>query len=95
MLDLGRLRDVVIHPEDMLAEAWAGAVLGDVNAALRPHGLILGHDPWSVGIAAAGGAFSTDGVGYMGGRWGSNAIAERATRTPAAARVRAASIDTA
>lgn len=71
VVDLGRLDDVAVHPEDLLAEAGAGALLADVDAALRRHGLMLGHDPWSVAIATVGGAIGTDGVGYMAGRWGS------------------------
>jgi len=71
VVDLSRLDDVVVHPEDGWVEAGAGAVLSRVDAALRPHGLMLGHDPWSQGIATVGGAVGTDGLGYRGGRWGS------------------------
>jgi FAD/FMN-containing dehydrogenase len=53
--------------------AWveAGAVLSDVNDDLAPHGLTLGHDPWTVGIATIGGAISTNGLGFLGGKYGS------------------------
>lgn len=53
--------------------AWveAGAVLGDVNRALEPQGLTLGHDPWTVDIATIGGTISTNGLGYLGGKYGS------------------------
>ena len=71
VVDLTRLNDVVVHADDLLAEAGAGATLAAVDAALRQHGLALAHDPWSVGIATVGGAIGTDGVGYLGGRWGS------------------------
>lgn len=71
VVDLARLDDIAVHPEDGLVEVGAGAVLGDINRRIAPLGFVLGHDPWSVGIASAGGAFSTDGVGYMAGRWGS------------------------
>ena len=71
VVDLTRLDDVVVHPDDLLAEAGAGATLAAVDAALRRHGLALAHDPWSVGIATVGGAIGTDGVGYLAGRWGS------------------------
>jgi FAD/FMN-containing dehydrogenase len=71
VVDLTRLRSVVVHAEDLVVEAGAGAVLADVDAALRPHGLMLGHDPWSVGMATVGGAIGTDGMGYLAGRWGS------------------------
>ncbi|ADU51868.1 FAD linked oxidase domain protein [Thermaerobacter marianensis DSM 12885] len=71
VVDLTRLDDIVVHPDDLLAEAGAGATLAAVDAALRRHGLALAHDPWSVGIATVGGAIGTDGVGYLAGRWGS------------------------
>ena len=71
VLDLSELSDIVLRLADGVVEVGAGAVLGEINRRLAPHGYVLGHDPWSVGIASAGGAFSTDGVGYMAGRWGS------------------------
>src|SRR5207249_4056306 len=39
--------------------------------ALVPHGLMLGHDPWTVGVATVGGAIGTNGLGYLGARAGS------------------------
>ncbi|HTD27700.1 MAG TPA: FAD-binding oxidoreductase, partial [Candidatus Elarobacter sp.] len=36
-----------------------------------PHGLMLGHDPWTVGVATVGGALATNGLGYLGARAGS------------------------
>jgi FAD/FMN-containing dehydrogenase len=53
--------------------AWveAGAVLKDVDDALRPHGLMIGHDPWTYGIATIGGAISTNGLGFLAGKYGS------------------------
>lgn len=71
VLEMERMRRVQIQPEDGLALAEAGAILGAVNAAARPSGMMLGHDPWSVDIASVGGAINTDGMGYMAGRWGS------------------------
>ncbi|HEY8448856.1 MAG TPA: FAD-binding oxidoreductase [Bacillota bacterium] len=71
VVEVDRLRDVIVEPENQLAVAGAGATLAEVNAALRPYGWMLGHDPWSLAIATVGGAISTDGVGYMAGRWGS------------------------
>ncbi|MDI3270358.1 MAG: FAD-binding protein, partial [Bacillota bacterium] len=44
---------------------------GAVPRALAPYGLMVAHDPWSQGIASVGGAISTDGVGYLAGRFGS------------------------
>ncbi len=51
--------------------AEAGAVLSDVNEELAPLGLTLGHDPWTVGIATIGGTISTNGLGFLGGKYGS------------------------
>src|SRR5207247_132322 len=45
--------------------------LAQVDAALAPHGLMLGHDPWTVGVATVGGALATNGLGYLGARAGS------------------------
>jgi len=59
-----------IDPVDATVLAEAGCVLEDVSAALRPHGLMLAHDPWTVGIATVGGAISTDGLGFLGGSYG-------------------------
>ncbi|MBT9259094.1 MAG: FAD-binding oxidoreductase [Clostridiales bacterium] len=71
VVDLSRLDDIAVHAENLLVEAGAGARLGDVQRALRPYGLMVAHDPWSQGIASVGGAISTDGVGYLAGRFGS------------------------
>lgn len=49
----------------------SGAVLEDVENALIPQGLLLGHDPWSRPIATVGGAISTNGMGYLAGKYGS------------------------
>jgi len=46
-------------------------LLAQVDAALAPHGLMLGHDPWTVGVATVGGALATNGLGYLGARAGS------------------------
>jgi alkyldihydroxyacetonephosphate synthase len=66
---LARIREV--DPQSAWVWAEAGCVLGDVDAALRPHGLMLAHDPWTVGIATVGGALSTNGLGFLGGKYGS------------------------
>jgi alkyldihydroxyacetonephosphate synthase len=42
-----------------------------LEQALGAHGLTLGHDPWTLGIATVGGAMSTNGLGYRGGQYGS------------------------
>ena len=51
--------------------AEAGAVLSEVNAELAPRGLMLGHDPWTVAIATIGGTISTNGLGFLGAKYGS------------------------
>jgi alkyldihydroxyacetonephosphate synthase len=56
---------------DRTVTAEAGVVLGDLDRALSPAGLMLGHDPWTVGVATVGGTISTDGLGYRGGQYGS------------------------
>lgn len=72
VLDLRRMNRVVeIAREDRTARVQAGVVFADLNAALSPHGLVCGHDPWTVPIATVGGAISTHGLGYLGGRYGS------------------------
>lgn len=76
VLDMRGMDHVLeISPEDRTATAQAGVVLGDLGAALAPHGLILGHDPWTVPIATIGGTISTNSLGYLGGKYGS--IAEQ------------------
>ena len=52
------------------ATVSAGVLLGDLDKALASQGLMLGHDPWSQPIATVGGAISTNGVGYLAGRYG-------------------------
>jgi alkyldihydroxyacetonephosphate synthase len=64
-------RIVAISAEDRTAHVQAGVVLADLAEALAPHGLIVGHDPWTFPIATVGGTLSTNGLGYLGGRYGS------------------------
>jgi FAD/FMN-containing dehydrogenase len=72
VLDLRSLNRVLeVSVEDRSVRVQAGSVLADVGAALEPHGLIFGHDPWTVPIATVGGTISTNGLGYLGGRYGS------------------------
>src|SRR5207248_4740373 len=71
ILDLGAMRRIFsISRIDRLARVEAGVVLGDLDLAARSHGLMVGHDPWSQPIASVGGATSTNGVGYLAGKYG-------------------------
>jgi len=71
-LDLRSMSRVLeIGREDRAVRVQAGAVLADVNEALEPHGLMLGHDPWTVPVATVGGTISTNGLGYRGAQYGS------------------------
>jgi FAD/FMN-containing dehydrogenase len=64
-ISLRRLNTVLdIDPQGMSVTVQAGAVLRDVQAQLAPHGLRLGHDPWTTPIATIGGTIATNGVGY-------------------------------
>ena len=67
----GMDRIIDISAADRLAVVQPGVNLGDLDAAAAQHGLMLGHDPWSVSIATVGGAVSTDSVGYRASKYGS------------------------
>ncbi len=60
-----------VRAEDRLARVQPGVVLADLEREAEGHGLMLGHDPWSVPIATVGGAISTDSVGYRASKYGS------------------------
>ena len=71
VIDLKGLNRVInIDPVSRTVVVEAGVVLGDLVKALEEHGLMLGHDPWSVPIATVGGAISTNGVGYRAASYG-------------------------
>jgi FAD/FMN-containing dehydrogenase len=71
VLDLGAMRQIhSISAADQMAEVDPGVVLGDLDQAAQSHGLMVGHDPWSQPIASVGGAISTNGVGYLAGKYG-------------------------
>ncbi len=72
VIDLRHL-DRICEVDPASGYVWveAGAVLDRVNRELEPHGLMLGHDPWTVGLATVGGAISTNGLGFLGGAYGS------------------------
>jgi FAD/FMN-containing dehydrogenase len=78
MISLSRLAGVGVDPDACLVRAGAGATLRRVDEALTPHGLMLGHDPWTVAVATVGGALSTNGLGYLGARAGSMGAQVRA-----------------
>ena len=60
-----------IDREGRRVTVGAGAILENLEHALTPKGLLLGHDPWSRPIATVGGAISTNGMGYLAGKYGS------------------------
>jgi FAD/FMN-containing dehydrogenase len=71
VLDLREMTRIhSISAEDRVAHVEAGAVLAEIGRAAEPLGLIVGHDPWTYPIATAGGTFSTNGLGYLGGKYG-------------------------
>src|SRR4029077_17917306 len=78
IVSLARLDAVTVDPDGCLVRAGAGTTLSRVNEALAPHGLMLGHDPWTVAVATVGGALSTNGLGYLGARAGSMGAQVRA-----------------
>ena len=59
-----------INREDRTVQVQSGVILEHLNQALENHGLMLGHDPYSVPIATVGGTISTNSVGYRAGRYG-------------------------
>jgi FAD/FMN-containing dehydrogenase len=71
VLDMKGLSRVLhVDRESHLVQAEAGVILEALDKALHPHGLFLGHDPWSQPIATLGGTIATNGVGYLAGRYG-------------------------
>lgn len=70
VLDLCRLTEVRIRPADRMAEAGAGATIAALTTAVEPHGLMCGHDPWTVSVATVGGTIATNSLGYLGGKYG-------------------------
>ncbi len=71
VIDLKRLNGIEVIEEDLAVRAGAGVVIKDLDSALRKRGLMLAHDPWSAFYATVGGAISTNGVGYLAGKYGS------------------------
>lgn len=71
IIDLKRLNKIIeVNPQDLTAVVEAGVVLEDLVNALAEHGLMPGHDPYSVPIATVAGTISTNGVGYRAAAFG-------------------------
>ena len=71
VLDLKRINRILsINPTDLTATVEPGVVLKDLVDALAEHGLMPGHDPYSVPIATVAGTISTNGVGYRAAAFG-------------------------
>ncbi|MGH9922572.1 MAG: FAD-binding oxidoreductase [Nitrososphaerales archaeon] len=71
VMDLKELNHIEINKEDLTVTAGAGVIIKQLNSALRKHGLMFAHDPWSASYATVGGAICTNGVGYLAGKYGS------------------------
>jgi FAD/FMN-containing dehydrogenase/Fe-S oxidoreductase len=56
-------RIVRVNPEERWVRCQPGVVLDHLNAALRPHGLMLGPDPASDSRATVGGTVGNNGTG--------------------------------
>ena len=71
IVDMGRMNRILqVNATDLTAEVEGGVVLQDLVEALAGHGLMPGHDPYSVPIATVAGAISTNGVGYRAAAFG-------------------------
>jgi alkyldihydroxyacetonephosphate synthase len=72
VVDMKRMTRVLdIDQQAMTVHVQSGIRLRPLGEKLAEHGLLLGHDPWSISIATVGGAIGTNGLGYLGGRYGS------------------------
>ena len=72
IVDMQRMdRILAVDQQALTARVQSGVRLRPLGDHLHQHGLLLGHDPWSVSVATVGGAISTNGLGYLGGRYGS------------------------
>jgi FAD/FMN-containing dehydrogenase/Fe-S oxidoreductase len=73
VLDFTKYMDrvVEIDPDARLVRVQPGAVTGDINEALAPHGLMLGPDPSSAPFCTIGGNLGTNASGARGIRYGS------------------------
>ena len=71
VLDLRGLQEIQVRPADRMADVGAGITIEALNQAAAPHGLMCGHDPWTVAVATVGGTIGTNSLGYLGGKYGS------------------------
>jgi FAD/FMN-containing dehydrogenase len=72
VVDMKRMNRVLeVDARAMTVCVQSGIRLRSLGERLAAHGLLLGHDPWSISIATVGGAIGTNGLGYLGGRYGS------------------------
>src|SRR6266545_5176336 len=72
VVDMKRMDKVLeIDTQALTVRVQSGACLRPLGEKLAEHGLLLGHDPWSITIATMGGAIGTNGLGYLDGRYGS------------------------
>ncbi|MGQ4807380.1 hypothetical protein NKDENANG_00728 [Candidatus Entotheonellaceae bacterium PAL068K] len=70
VLDLQGLKTIRMRPDDRMADVGAGVTIRALSQAAAPHGLMCGHDPWTVAVATVGGSISTNSLGYLGGKYG-------------------------
>lgn len=66
----GMDRIIAVDRQGMTVRVQSGIRLRTLGDHLADRGLLLGHDPWSLSIATVGGAIGTNGLGYLGGRYG-------------------------
>jgi alkyldihydroxyacetonephosphate synthase len=72
VVDMKRMDTILaVDQQALTVRVQSGMRLRPLGEQLAEHGLLLGHDPWSISIATVGGAIGTHGVGYLGGRYGS------------------------
>ena len=71
VVDLKRMNRILeVNAQDLTAVVEGGVVLHDLVEKLAEHGLMPGHDPYSVPIATVAGTISTNGVGYRAAAFG-------------------------
>src|ERR1043166_9426547 len=67
----GMNRILEVDRQGMTVRVQSGMRLRALGEQLAEQGLLFGHDPWSISIATVGGVIGTHGLGYLGGRYGS------------------------